>query len=148
MRRVARQLTSMSVYSVGPAVSSPARIVVTADLSAVPDGLQQRRLWLPAPTEPGPAHRTCTESSELHTARSAAGSPDRQPASPLRATPKPFYDAQHPFAPNPLSLGQRQGRARASQPGTRGYGTSWQAEQDAQEVQKLLRLLQDIPHHR
>ncbi len=65
----------------------------------------------------------------------------------MRAAPRPFYDTQHPFAPSPPSLSQRRGRAPASQPG-RGYATSWQAEQDAQEVQKLLRLLQDIPHHR
>jgi len=86
--------------------------------------------------------------AELRPPRSALDSSHFQPDSELRAMPRPFYDAQHPFAPSPRSTSQRRGHSPASQPGTRGYGTSWQAEQDAQEVQKLLRLLQDIPHHR
>ena len=130
-----------------PSVIPSARLLAAADLSAVLDGLQQRWLWLPAPTEPRPARTSCAAPSELRPASSAAGSPEWQSDTALRATPRPFYDAQHPFAPSPMLASQQRGRTPASQRG-RGYATSWQAEQDAQAVQKLLRLLQDIPHHR
>ena len=142
------QLSRVCVHTMLPAASPPARLLAAGELIAVADGTQQRRLRLPAPSaEWCPAPKSCGPPSDLGTPQLARASPDWQPENSLRAMLRPYYDAQHRFSASPVMMRQQRGVMPASGAG-RGFATASQAEQDAQEVQKLLHLLQDIPHHR
>ena len=146
MRRVAGQLTSACELMLGPAAGSRADALaaVATPVSAM-IVLSRQPHWLPAPTEPSIPSGSRATPPQLQTPCPAARLPDWSAESASRASARPPYGGHNPFAPPP----RQQRRLGGHDSGLgRGLSSASQAAQDAEEVQKLLRLLQDIPHHR
>ncbi len=147
MRRVAGQLTSACELMMGPTASSRAGAlaIVAAPVPAT-IALSRQPHWLPAPTEPSIPGGSRAIPPQLQPPSLAARMPDWSADSAPRASARPSYCGPNPFAP-PSSRQKRQPGGREPRL-ERGFSSASQAAQDAEEVQKLLRLLQDIPHHR